>query len=274
MLLSEKEFKKIAELVYRRTGIFLDEKKYSTTGKKIEKFIQENGYDNFRSFFHEIRFSKDDKLFQSLINVVTVNETYFFRENYQFETLINYVLPELHKIRPINEVIRILCAPSSTGEEPYSIALHLLQENKLVEERDFEIFGIDIDSTVIEKAKKGIFSKRSIQFLPPKLLKEYFTQLDNNSYQIADSLREVIEFKVVNVMNKLELRRLGKFDVIFSRNMLIYFDDASRKEVAMNFYEILKLKGYVFLGHAESMNRIVSVFRAKKLGESIVYQKP
>jgi len=274
VLLSEKEFKKIAELVYRRTGIFLDEKKYSTTGKKIEKFIQENGYDNFRSFFHEIRFSKDDKLFQSLINVVTVNETYFFRENYQFETLINYVLPELHKIRPINEVIRILCAPSSTGEEPYSIALHLLQENKLVEERDFEIFGIDIDSTVIEKAKKGIFSKRSIQFLPPKLLKEYFTQLDNNSYQIADSLREVIEFKVVNVMNKLELRRLGKFDVIFSRNMLIYFDDASRKEVAMNFYEILKLKGYVFLGHAESMNRIVSVFRAKKLGESIVYQKP
>jgi len=274
VLLNEKEFKKIAELVYRRAGIFLDEKKYSTTGKKIEKLMKENGYDNFRSFFHELRFSKDDKLFQSLINVVTVNETYFFRENYQFETLVNNVLPEIHKIRPANEVIRILCAPSSTGEEPYSIALHLLQEGKLVEERDFEIFGIDIDSTVIEKAQKGIFSKRSIQFLPPKLLKEYFTQLDNNRYQIADFLREVIEFKVVNVMNKLELKRLGKFDVIFSRNMLIYFDDASRKEVAMNFYEILKPKGYVFLGHAESMNRIVSVFRAKKLGESIVYQKP
>jgi len=271
--MNEKEFQKITELIYRKTGIFLEDKKYLTLDKKIEKFMFEKGYQNFRSFFHDLRFQKSNQLFQGLINLITINETYFFRENYQFETLINFVLPELDKIRPNNEVIRILCAPSSTGEEPYSIGLHLLKEGSLVEKRDFEIVGIDIDSNVIQRAKDGIFSKRSVQFVPSHLLREYFTDLGGGRYQIAEFLREVIDFKVVNIINKLELKRLGKFDVIFSRNMLIYFDDKSRKEVAMNFYEILKPKGYVFLGHAESMSRIVSVFKAKKLGESIVYQK-
>lgn len=182
-------------------------------------------------------------------------------------------MPKLHASRPKNEAIRILCSPSSTGEEPYSIALHLLDEGKMVEERDFEIIGIDIDSTVLQKAKRGIFSERSIQFLPQHLLQEYFKPV-SMSYEIAPFLREVIEFKKVNVMDKLQMKRLGKFDIIFSRNMLIYFDDASTREVAMTFYEMLKPKGYIFLGLAESMNRIVSVYKTLKIGDSIAYQKP
>ena len=271
MKLTIKEFKKLCDVVYRKTGIFIEEKKFEILGRKIESMAEKKGFSDFREFFHALRF-KDKNLFQELINTVTVNETYFFRENYQFESLINYILPKLHTSKPKNEVIRILCAPSSTGEEPYSIALHLLDEGKLVEERDFEIIGIDIDSNVLEKARKGIFSKRSVQFVPPHLLKEYFTPVGYN-YKIADFLTDVVTFKQVNVMDKFKIKRLGKFDVIFSRNMLIYFDDASRREVAMSFYEMLNPKGYVFLGHAESMNRIVSVFKTLKLGDSIVYQK-
>jgi len=271
MKLTTKEFKKLCDVIYRKTGISIEDKKFDILGRKIEAMALKKGFDDFRSFFHALRF-KDKNLLQELINTVTVNETYFFRENYQFESLINEVLPKLHSLKPSNQSIRILCAPSSTGEEPYSIALHLLNENKLVEERDFEIIGIDIDSNVLQKAKRGIFSKRSVQFLPPHLLKEYFKEVGYD-YKIADFLREAITFKQVNVMDKMQIRRLGRFDVIFSRNMLIYFDDASRREVAMTFYEMLNPKGYVFLGHAESMNRIVSVFRTLKLGDSIVYQK-
>jgi len=273
MLINLKEFIKLTEFIYRRIGISIEEKKYKILAPKIEKVLIKKGYDNFRAFFHDLRFAKDDSLLQDLINTVTVNETYFFRENYQFETLINFVLPELDKVRPQNETIRILCAPSSTGEEPYSIALHLLNNDDLVKKRDFEIIGIDIDSNVIQKAQNGIFSKRSIQFLPPNILREYFVQ-DGIEYKIADFLREVIEFRVVNVMDRFAMKKLGKFDVLFSRNMLIYFDEKSRKEVALNFYELLKQKGYLFLGHAESASRIVSVFKAKKLGDSIIYQKP
>jgi len=272
MLLTEKDFQKLCDVIYRRAGIAIDAKKYAILGKKISTLMEKNGFNDFRVFFHAIRFGSDKKIFQSLINTVTVNETYFFRENYQFESLIEEVLPRLHKSRPKSETIRILCAPSSTGEEPYSIALHLLNEGEMVEQRDFEIIGIDIDSTVLEKAKRGMFTKRSVQFLPENLKKEYFKPV-GLSYEIAPFLREAIEFKRVNVMDKLQIKRLGKFDIIFSRNMLIYFDDASRKEVAMAFYEMLKPQGYIFLGHAESMNRIVSVFKTLKIGDSIVYQK-
>ena len=272
-MITENDFKKLCDVIYRRTGIAIENKKYNILGKKISELMKQHGFNDFRSFFHTIRFDKDKKIFQTLINTVTVNETYFFRENYQFESLIQKVLPKIHSLRPRNEVIRILCSPSSTGEEPYSIALHLLDEGKMVEERDFEIIGIDIDSTVLQKAKRGIFTKRSVQFLPQHILKEYFKPV-GMSYEIAPFLREAIEFKNINVMDKLQMKRLGKFDVIFSRNMLIYFDDASRREVAMTFFEMLKPKGYIFLGHAESMNRIVSVYKTLKIGDSIVYQKP
>ena len=272
MKLNAKEFKKLCDFIYRKTGIAIEEKKFDILGRKIEAMVAKRGFEDFRSFFHAIRFGKDKDLFQELINTVTVNETYFFRENYQFESLIEEVLPKLHAMRPPGDVIRILCAPSSTGEEPYSIALHLLDEGKLVEERDFEIIGIDIDSSVLQKAQRGLFSKRSVQFVPPRLLSEFFTPAGDR-YEIAPFLREAITFKRANVMDKMQMKRLGKFDVIFSRNMLIYFDDASRREVAMTFYEMLKPKGYVFLGHAESMNRIVSVFKTLKAGDSIIYQK-
>ncbi len=271
-MLNEKEFRKLCDVVYRRSGIAIDDKKYTILSKKIIALMKKHKFEDFRSFFHAIRFGNKE-IFQELINTVTVNETYFFRENYQFESLVEDVLPKLHKIRPKGEPLRILCAPSSTGEEPYSIALHLLAEGKLVEERDFEIIGIDIDSTVLQKAKRGVFTKRSVQFLPKDILEEYF-EPSGMGYAIAPFLRDVITFKNVNVMDKLQIKRLGKFDIIFSRNMLIYFDDTSRREVAMTFYEMLKPKGYVFLGHAESMNRIVSVFRTKKIGNSIVYEKP
>jgi len=133
--------------------------------------------------------------------------------------------------------------------------------------------GIDIDSSVIAKAQEGIYTKRSVQFVPPHLLSKYFTQLDEHRYQLDAFIRSVVDFRVVNVMDRLAMRRLGMFDVIFSRNMLIYFDDNSRREVAMTFYEQLKPQGVVFLGHAESMARIVSVFRTVKSKSSIYYVK-
>ncbi|NPA54804.1 MAG: protein-glutamate O-methyltransferase CheR [Epsilonproteobacteria bacterium] len=271
-MITEADYKKLRDVLYRRTGIDLDMKRFKILKPKLEKLMREMGYDNFRSFFHDYRFKKNKEVEQALLNTVTINETYFYREKHQFESLVNDVLYQIDKIRPKDEVIRILCAPSSTGEEPYSIALHLLDEGKLIEKRDFEIVGIDIDSNVIKKAQKGIFTKRSIQYVPPHILKEYFTQR-GMSYEIADFLKEAVEFKVVNVMDKFAMKKLGKFDVIFSRNMLIYFNDESRRKVAMTFYEMLKPKGVVFLGHAESMSRIVSVFKTAKSGSSIYYIK-
>ncbi len=274
MEFSKDNFFKLSDLIYRRTGIALEEEKhFEKLQKQVQTRCQKLNIDNFRKYFFVLRFEdKEEKEFQELINSLTVNETYFFRENYQFEILVKEILPELDRLTPKNRAIRILSAPCSSGEEAYSIGIYLLEEKNLIERRDFEIIGIDIDSIMIEKAKKGQYNDRSLHNVPNDLKSKYFNK-KGLYYEISSDLKDAISFEVANVFNKKNMRDLGKFDVIFSRNMLIYFDDASKKDVAMTFYEMLNSNGYVLLGHAEYMNRIVSVFKPKKFGANLVYQK-
>ncbi|MDA7817392.1 protein-glutamate O-methyltransferase CheR [Sulfurimonas sp.] len=273
-ILSKENFAKIGEFIYRKSGIYLEaDKHYDKIAKYVDKRAKELEIDNFRKYFFALRFDDSDGIeFQELMNAVTVNETYFFREKDQFEVLANHILPNLHKKLPASKPIRILSAPCSTGEEPYSIILHIVEEGKVVEERDIEVVGIDIDSTVIEKANKASYTERSVHAIPPVTLSNWFTK-KKFGYEIGEDLHGSVDFQVANVFDKQQMRKLGKFDVIFSRNMLIYFDDASRKEVAMTFYDMLNPGGYVLLGHAEYMSRIVSVFNAQKVNNCLIYQK-
>ena len=273
-LLSAENFAKIGEFIYRKSGIFLEEDKHFDKLKKyIDKRASELEMDNFRKYFFKLRFDdKSGEEFQELMNAITVNETYFFREKDQFEALVNRILPELHQTLPASRPLRILSSPCSTGEEPYSMILHIVEEGKVVEERDIEVVGIDIDSTVIKKAQAGKYTERSVHAIPKKILSKWFNK-KALGYELSEDLQGTVDFQVANVFDKAQMRKLGKFDVIFSRNMLIYFDDASRKEVAMTFYDMLNPGGYVLLGHAEYMSRIVSVFKARKIDNTLIYQK-
>ncbi len=273
-LLSKENFSKIGEFIYRKSGIFLDvDKHFEKIAKYIDKRAKELELESFRKYFFKLRFEdKEGSEFQELMNAITINETYFFREKDQFEVLVNKILPELHRSIPSSRPLRILSAPCSTGEEPYSMVLHIVEEGRVVQDRDIEVVGIDIDSTVIEKARSGKFSERSVHAIPKNILSRWFEK-KNFSYELGEELQGTVDFQVVNVFNGSKMRELGKFDVIFSRNMLIYFDDASRKEVAMTFYNMLNPGGYVLLGHAEYMSRIVSVFKAKKIDNTLIYQK-
>jgi len=272
--INTEEFGRIKELVYKKTGISLDkEKHFDKLFSFIHKHSRDLEFPEFRKYLFFLRFHDSEGTeFQKLVNAVTVNETYFFRENRQFEVLVNYLLPRLDKVKPKGEAIRILSAPSSTGEEPYSMVIHIMEEGKVIENRDIEIIGIDIDSTVISKAKNASYTNRSVHAIPKDLLDKYFKksgQLNNFDKDLASA----VEFRVVNIFNKSELKALGKFDIIFSRNMLIYFDDKSQKEVVLNFYDILNQNGYILLGHAEYMNRIVDVYKSNKIEDVLIYQK-
>ncbi|WP_456470285.1 CheR family methyltransferase [Caminibacter sp.] len=267
------KLKKLRNYLNDEIGIYVeDDKLKSIYERKIKKLLEKFDYDNFNKFFKDLLLRKNSLLKQELINVFTVNETYFFREKHQFDTLINYILPELDKIRPLSEVISILCAPVSTGEELYSIAILLMEEGKLIKKRDFLLLGIDIDSNVISKAKEGIYSARSIQKLPPEIIKKYFIE-KNGKYMVKDFLKKAVNFKVVNILDRYAMKRLGMFDVIFSRNMLIYFDEKSKREALAIFYSILKDEGYLFLGHAERIPNDIKLFKSLKIGESFVYKK-
>lgn len=273
-LLSKENFEKIGEFIYRKSGIYLEvDKHYDKLAKYIDVRALELEADSFRKYFFTLRFDdKEGVEFQELMNAITVNETYFFREKDQFEVLVNTILPELHNRMPASKPIRILSSPCSTGEEPYSMILHIVEEDNVVNERDIEVVGIDIDSKVINKAQIGKYTERSIHAIPKHILSKWFDK-EKFGYQLGDDLLGSVDFQVANIFDKAAMRKLGKFDVIFSRNMLIYFDDASRKEVAMTFYDMLNPGGYVLLGHAEYMSRIVSVFNAKKVDKTLIYQK-
>lgn len=271
---SKDDFEKMQEFIYRKVGIRMQKNKYY---EKLNNYIcnkcKSLNIENFNDYFHKLRFddTSADEL-QSLINVITINDTYFFREKDQFKVLISHILPSLNNSVPKNRPIRILSSACSTGEEIYSIALHIVEEGNIYKKRDIEILGIDIDSNAIQKAKDGIFSKNTVETVPKNILKEYFVR-DEDSYHISSDLVKMVDFKVVNVFEREKMLDLGKFDVIFSRNMLIYFDDSSRKEVAMNFHNMLTEDGLVLLGEAENMNRIVSLFNSKKIEQTTIYKK-
>ena len=169
--------------------------------------------------------------------------------------------------------MRIWSVPCSTGEEPYSIAMWLLENWAEVDAHDIEIVGSDIDTNVLEAARAGIFGKRALMRLSSALTDKYFTPAGPEHWQIIDELRQSVRFTTTNIVERAERRMHGLFDVIFCRNVLIYFDDTSRRVAAENLYESLAPGGYICLGHAESMSRISSLFEVCRFVDAIVYRK-
>lgn len=272
--ISDDDFEKFREFFYRKTGIqFEPTKRYFVDKRLIERVLAtESG--NFRNYFMTLRFQASGQELQTLTNLMTVNETYFFREEYQFKCLVDSILPEIIKHKQPGQTIRIWSIPSSSGEEPYSIAIYLLEHWPGIANWDVELISSDIDTDILAKARNGLYSPRSVQHLPLHLLARYFKRQPNGDYQIDDSLRGSVEFTRVNLNEAADTRPYRGIDVIFCRNLLIYFDDLSRAKAAEAFYDALHPGGYICLGHSESMSRITSLFRVRKFPEAIVYQKP
>jgi chemotaxis protein methyltransferase CheR len=240
--------------------------------KRLVERIAATGTGNFRGYFTMLRFQASGEELQQLTNLMTVNETYFLREEYQFKCLVDSILPEIVRHRIGSDAIRIWCIPSSSGEEPYSIAMYLLERWPGITEWDVEIVSSDIDTSILRRARAGRYSARSIQNVPPRWLEKYF-KAAGDEYQLSDDLRHAVEFTRVNLSEAADTLIYRNFDVIFCRNLLIYFDDVSRTTAAETFYEALDPGGFICLGHSESMSRISSLFKVRKFPDAIVYQK-
>ncbi|MBB5875302.1 MULTISPECIES: CheR family methyltransferase [Xanthomonas] len=273
MSLSDADFHKFREFFYRKTGIRFDDSKRYFVDKRLLDRIRDTDSGDFRNYFVTLRFEASGQELQTLTNLMTVNETYFFREEYQFRCLVRSLMEEIVARKTDRKPIRIWSLPSSSGEEPYSIALYLLEYWNRINDWDVEIIASDIDTAILRQAQQGLFSARSIQHLPPSVLQRYFEK-QADGFQLCDDVRDAVRFTRVNLMDADDVRGHDSFDVVFCRNLLIYFDDLSRRRAAETFYEALVPGGFVCLGHSESMSRISSLFRVRKFPEAIVYQKP
>lgn len=271
--LTEEEFRKLAELLYRRTGmVFTESKRYYVERRVSERMIATSNH-SFSNYFAYLRSEARDEV-EQLINAFTVNETYFYREDHQLACLTTDLLRERVAAKRPGDAIRIWSVPCSTGEEPYSIAIWLLENWKEVDTYEIEIVGSDIDTRVLEAAAQGVFGKRALMRLSPELIARYFHELDHERWQILDDLRQSVRFSRVNLIETKETRPQGRFDVIFCRNVLIYFDDESRRVAAENLYDNLMPGGFICLGHTESMSRISPLFEVCRYSGAIVYRRP
>ncbi len=272
--ISDGEYEKFRDYFYHKTGLFFNDSKRYFVDKRIIERILETGYGSFKSYFAFLRFQESEEEFHQLISLMTVHETYFFREEYQLQCMVNHVLDEISDHKKENNLIRIWSIPCSTGEEPYSIAIYLLERWPKINHIDVELVASDIDLEVLEWGKGGLYSNRSVQYLPADILSKYFERQRENQYQLSTNIRSAVQFTQVNINNLRQTRSYINFDIIFCRNLLIYFDDVSRKKTVNTLYDLLNPGGFVFLGHSESMSRTTSLFNVRRYSEGIVYQKP
>jgi chemotaxis protein methyltransferase CheR len=272
--ITDGDFAKFRDFFYRKTGIHFDESKRYFVDKRLIERIEATGCRDFRQYFVNLRFEAAGGELQELVNSMTVNETYFFREYYQFDCMVKDMLEEIVKTRRPGSRIKIWSIPSSTGEEPYTIAIYLLERWKRINEYDVEIMSSDIDTGVLAAAQRGIYSPRSVGQLPKPYLEKYFTKNRDGDYVISRDLVSAVDFSRVNLSEPAETRRFREVDIIFCRNLLIYFDDHSRRVAADAFYDALNPGGFVCLGHSESMSRISSLFTVRRFPDAMVYQRP
>lgn len=271
--LGQNDFLLLREYFYRKTGIRFDNSKRYFVDKRVIERIHASGSQNFREYFTRLRFQANGEELQRLTNLLTVNETCFMREEYQFHCLTQSILPELITHHPHDRIINIWCMPSSSGEEPYSIAMHLLESWPELQQRDVRLLASDINTQVLDMAEEGIYCERSMRYVPTAWKNRYFSR-SGEFYHLSEELRACVEFSHVNLMNNSEVRRQRNIDVVFCRNLLIYFDDLSRKEAAEALYDVMSPGGFICLGHSESMGRISPLFKVRKFPTAIVYQKP
>ena len=263
--LTDAEFEKISRLIYDQCGICLGQGKESLVRSRLGKRIREGHFESFWNYYeHVVQDSTGEELIR-LLDSISTNFTSFFREEQHFDYLGSELLPELvqrkQQIRG-KRTIRLWSAGCSSGEEPYSIAITLLETIKSPLAWELSILATDISTKVLLAAESGVFSKDRVTSIPHEVLKKYFLRGDRkwrDFVRVKDSLKEYISFRRLNLMEPF---RFGEqFDCIFCRNVMIYFDSKTRTELVSRFYNCLNEGGAFLIGHSESLTGIKHSFK-------------
>lgn len=271
--LPEDVFRLIRDIVRDYCGLYFDDSSKYLIEKRLSRRVKNHHLKDFRDYYRFIRYERNAEAeLSAIMDILTVNETYFFREQNQLQAFSEEILEELRERNEETRTLRIWSAGCSTGEEPYTIAM-LINEKGWFRDWDVEIHGSDINQRVLQIGRKGSYRSNSFRTTEPYYKTKYFADEDGQS-QIIDEVKKHVTFSYLNLLDPFKTKFLGKMDVIFCRNVLIYFDIASRKKVIENFYDRLKDGGYLLLGHAESLINISTAFNLKHFKHDMVYQKP
>ncbi|KJR43151.1 chemotaxis protein methyltransferase CheR [Candidatus Magnetoovum chiemensis] len=270
-VLNNETFKSLRDFIYAKSGIFIpDNKKYFIENRLIKR-LEEKKIATFEDYLYVLRYDRNDTELTALFDKITTNETFFFREIKQLDILVDKLAPEIYEKR-INRTIKIWSAACSTGEEPYSIAM-MLKENTKTNPVKFDVYASDISDAVLAKAKNAVYGQYSMRNVPDNYKRKYFNTLNKNEYILKQEIKSHVRLMNINLLNDRRLKFLTDMDVIFCRNVLIYFDNQAKKKVVTNLYNALKPEGYLIIGMAESLHDITKAFRPHIINHTVVYKK-
>jgi chemotaxis protein methyltransferase CheR len=264
----------IRDLVAETCGLYFDEKKFYFIEKRISRRIKTTNTQSAKNYFRLLKLGKNSDEMNELVSSLTTNETYFFRYLPQLESFAEEALPLIcsRKTEKGDYSLNLWSAGCSSGEEPYTLLMLLKEHLKDFSKWKIRLHATDIDDKVLERAKKGLYEKRAVKDVPPRLLEKYFTASDSK-YQIIPEFVNCVTFSYLNLMDRKAIRAFTEIDFVFCRNVLIYFDDKARIQVVNSIYDSLAPGGFIFLGHSESVGKISATFKLVKLNKSLSYQK-
>jgi chemotaxis protein methyltransferase CheR len=270
------EFRLFRDFVYQHCGLHFTEDSKYLLEKRLGKRLQLHNLKSFKDYYYLLRYSpaKDQELTE-VVDLLTTNETYFFREDFQLRTFREEILPELRdrKEKSGNRQLRIWSAGCSSGEEPYTIAMILLDQPWLRSWR-VEIIGTDISQRVLHMARQGIYGESAFRSTDAACRQRFFTTEPDGRAKVRDEVRGLVTVSHLNLFDTARVALLGRMDVIFCRNVIIYFDVNGKKKVVDTFYQRLQPDGFLLLGHSESLMNLTTAFRLRHFKHDMVYQKP
>lgn len=275
MEMSDYIFNELRNFIYTLCGIYYtDSKKYLLEGRIAKRLIA-NKISSYEDYLTFVKSPTGRSELNELFEVITINETYFFRAPQQFEAFENIIVPEIlkNRVNMFNPTFRVWSAASSTGEEAYTLAIIMNERLKpLFPKVQFQILASDINNAVLDTARAGVFKEYSIRNVPPHILKKYFRQ-EGSSYIISDEIKQMVRFMNINLYDPVQMRTVTNCDVIYCCNVLIYFDIPSKQQVVSHLYNSLNKGGYLFIGYSESLHGISKAFKLVHLPKAMAYQK-
>ena len=253
------DYEYLRKLLKERSGLMLSADKQYLVESRLLPVAHRAGMADLTELVAKLKSAREQPLVTEVAEAMTTNESFFFRDKLPFEHFRNVIMPVLLAARPLRRPIRIWCAAAATGQEPYSLAMSLKEMGEKVTGREIEIVATEFSTQVLEKAKTGLFSQFEVQRgLPIRLLIKYFAQL-GDTWQINPDVRAMVQFRAFNLLH--DFAPLGRFDLVFCRNVLIYFDQETKTQVLDRMARITEPDGYLVLGAAETVVGLTESFR-------------
>lgn len=276
MTLSARQFDTLADLIYRQLGLSYEASKMDFLEKRLQKRMGALALEKVDDYLFHLRFLDLEGVeMQALANLITTNETYMFREFDQLQAFADHCLPMtlLEKERTGARRLRIWSAGCSSGEEPYTLAIILREVMHDAERWDIRIVATDVDQVRLEMASAARYGPYAVREVPEEYAARHLVPIAPGVVGVHPDTAKLVELRHLNLNDRRAMREMRGFDFVFCRNVLIYFDDTSRKLAVEHFYAALNPGGFLYLGHSESVSRITTAFKLRRLGDHLVYSK-